>query len=143
VKNYVDLFPPGEKGHHFFLSKDEGKQQAQEVLPSNLEIQLKKGVDAHLGIPPLSPFSVNFNFLQSFSHNFVDLNKLKKLPSLLFALENPAFSPGPPLSSLSFSQVLSPPELPSLSQIQDSSFLSDEESICYNLRFCSVPSSNV
>jgi hypothetical protein len=133
----------GIKDSTTISSKEEGKHQAQEVVTANYEFQLKKGVEAHLGMPPLSPFSVNFNFLQSFTHNFLDLNKLKNFPSLPYAMEIPAFfSPGPPLSSLSFGRPPSPPEHPPFSQSQDSSLISDEESICYNLRFHSIPSTN-
>ena len=58
-------------------------------------------------------------------------------------MEIPAFlSPGPPLSSISFGHTPSPYEHPPFSQSQDSSLISDEDSIFYNLRFHSVPFTN-
>jgi hypothetical protein len=38
----------------------------RKLAPFFFESQLKKGVEAHLGMPPLSPFSVNFNFYSLF-----------------------------------------------------------------------------
>jgi len=130
----------GKRDHISLLKKEVVKCHGESPSPSLLDTQLKNGIEAHLGMPTLSPFSVNFKFLHSFSHNFLDLNMLKNIPSFLLALDPPKYSPpGPPISSLSFGASSTPPDPFPPSQSQDSSLLSNEEYFCYNLRFWSIP----
>jgi hypothetical protein len=93
-------------------------------------------------MPPLSPVSVNFVYLQSLSLNLLGLSKLKSIPSSFISQVSPSpfspFSLGPPLSGLSFTQAMTPSCLPPPSQSQDSSLLTDEESIFYQLCFRTV-----
>jgi hypothetical protein len=84
-------------------SKVDGKRQVPKTHPSTHDYQIKQGIDAYLGMPPLSPLSVNFVYLQALSPNLVGLSKLKSLRSHISTKSLPSpYSPGPPLFDLSF-----------------------------------------
>jgi hypothetical protein len=133
----------GKRDYTVVSSKEECLRPTEVSSPTCFGSQLKKGVESHLGMPPLSPFSINFNFLESFSHSFLVLNNLKNRPSFLVALESLVpFFPSPPLSSIFFESTLASPDSLLPSQSQDSSLLSDKESFSYILRFQSIFSSH-
>jgi hypothetical protein len=97
AKRSETLAQQGKRDNFSLYTNKVVQHHGERLTPTLLESQLKKGIEAHLGMPPLSPFSVNFEFLQSFPHNFLDLNKLKNLPSFLLALDPPdSFSLGSP-----------------------------------------------